>query len=109
MSGTTTSETVSESINQSGLLFQQPPGIGEWKATRAMGPEIAAFVNQSLEQHHRLSIVYHREGEVDEDGYKWENDTWVIHATGLDIERPYPSFTDRENAVARLEKLMKKQ
>lgn len=109
MSEANTNKAVVESINQSGLLFQQPPGIGKWKATRAAGPEIAAFVNQSLEEHHRLAIVYHREGEVDEDGYEWENDTWVIEATGLDVERPYPSFTDRDAAVTQLKKLMMKQ
>lgn len=102
-------DKLTESIGQSALLFQQNPGIEGWEATRAAGPEVAAFVNDDVDTPDtRTSLVYHDAGEVDEDGYEWENETWVVESRTGVVDRPHPSFTDRDEAITCLAEVMVK-
>lgn len=100
-------DTLGESINTSGLLFQQNPSIGNWEATRAAGPEVAAFTNPDLKpDYRRVSLLFHAEGEVDEDEYEYEDDTWTIEVQGTAFDRPYPSFTDKQQAIQKLREIL---
>lgn len=96
------------SVGESGLLFQSHPGIGAWEATRALGPEVAAYRNPNLTAGNRLSLNFYAAGETDEDGYTFQSDTWEIEARGVEglSEWRFEHFPDRGEAIARLAELM---
>jgi|APHM01.1.fsa_nt_gi hypothetical protein len=101
--------TVKQALSMSGLLFQPSPEIGSWQCTRpgALQGEIVAFTNKPA-NFDRLSIRYYNAGTSDDNGRKYDNETWIVEK--MDIERDYhwqeEFFGERENAIERVEEIM---
>lgn len=78
------------------------PAHPDWRSTRpgARSGERLAYVRESEEGKSFISIVEREGGEVDEDGYEWSNDAYVIIASLIPVgkqERVVAS-TEREAA-----------
>lgn len=108
----TETDTLEQSISTSGLLFQEHPHIGDWKATRAVTPEVSAWRTDSVEEPHRLSLELFYEGETDEDGWTYDANTWIVESYGLglgpgcDPDTLTGMYTDRDEALDALRQIM---
>ena len=103
-------QQVTEAIGMSGLLFQNHPEIGNWKTTRpgAMTGEVVAFTNKAVDPvFDRLSLRYFGEGEEDEDGYTYHQDSWIVETLDRgDYVWEGEVYHSRENAIERLVEIM---
>lgn len=114
--------SLNQAIGMSGLLFQPHPKVDGWKTTRpgAFSGEVVAFRTTDITPaFRRLSLRHYEEGEVDEDGYEFHCDTWIVEkmdmATHLKPEeRDFEAYHwvedeyhySREAAVGRLVGIM---
>lgn len=73
-------ESIESAVSGSGLLFQRHPAHGEWDTTRpgARVGEVACFVHRGGELNSYISVQLFLAGEEDEDGYEWEQDSYVL-------------------------------
>lgn len=89
-------------FDTAGLLFQPHPGYDGWRTTRpGFRPgEIAAFLHdaEGLRKSF-ISVVFHAEGEVDEDGIEWPNDCYEIIVSERDGTSATRVADDREEAA----------
>lgn len=76
---------IKSAIKTEGLLYARHPAPDHgWKTTRALTPEIVAFKNDAVDPAiPRLGVELYREGETDEDGYTWQEESYVIDIRDL--------------------------
>lgn len=74
-------ESIKSAIGMSGMLFSAHPEHSEWDTTRpgARPGEVADFVRKvEDERKSYISVVFHAEGETDEDEWEWEKDCYEV-------------------------------